>query len=95
MAPPPRRASTRSRVPNEWQSLIDELTTIGNAEGFLSFRAGGRFNDQCRHTRARQIGMQLNMRGGSALMRRIYESVDCTNTRQLAAAWDEIGDWRY
>jgi hypothetical protein len=80
-------------VPAEFRTLIDELTVIGAKEGFLSFKPGGRFNQQCRHIRAREIGMRLNMQGGSGLMRKVYDRVDCPNARQLAAAWDEIGDW--
>ena len=89
-----RRESTgRSQIPAEFLTLVAELTTIGNTEGFLAFRPGGRYNQQCRHIRAREIGMKLNMAGGSSLMRKVYERVDCRNVRQLAAAWDEIGDW--
>jgi len=88
-----RGNSTRSQVPLEFQPLIVELTAIGTKEGFLAFKSGGRFNQQCRHIRAREIGMRLNMAGGSSLMRKVYERVDCRNVRQLAAAWGEIGDW--
>lgn len=73
---------------------VDELTLIGAKEGFLSFTPGGRFNPQGRHIRAREIGMRLNMMGGSSLMRKVYERVECQNARQLAGAWEEIGDWR-
>jgi hypothetical protein len=73
--------------------FVDELLRIGAREGFVSFMPGGRFNQQGRHIRAREIGMRLNMMGGSSLMRRVYDRVDCPNARQLAAAWDEIGDW--
>ena len=84
---------SKTHIPVEFQGFINELTLIGLNEGFLSFRAGGRFNAQCRHIRAREIGMRLNMMGGSSLMRKIYGRIDCPNVRQLAAAWDEIGDW--
>jgi len=40
----------------ELSALVEELTRIGLAEGFLSFTPGGRFNQQCRHIRAREIG---------------------------------------
>lgn len=73
--------------------FVEELMAIGLNEGYLSFRPGGRFNEQCRHIRAREIGMRLNMMGGSGLMRRVYDRVDCPKRRQLSAAWDEIGDW--
>ena len=78
---------------NEISGFITELNSIGVSEGFLSFKPGGKFNQQCRHIRAREIGMRLNMMGGSSLMRKVYERVDCPKARQLAAAWDEIGDW--
>jgi len=88
-----RGNSTRSQVPAEYHPFITELMAIGTGEGFLSFKPGGRYNQQCRHIRAREIGMRLNMAGGSSLMRKVYERVDCANVRQLAAAWGEIGDW--
>jgi hypothetical protein len=88
-----RRESGRSQIPPEFLTLINELATIGNEEGFLSFRSGGRYNQQCRHIRAREIGLKLNMAGGSSLMRKVYDRVECQNVRQLAAAWDQIGDW--
>lgn len=84
--PPPPRG-------NEISGFVSELNSIGLGDGFLSFKPGGRFNQQCRHIRAREIGMRLNMMGGSSLMRKVYERVDCPKARQLAAAWDEIGDW--
>jgi hypothetical protein len=74
--------------------FVDELILIGAREGFLSFTPGGRFNAQGRHIRAREIGMRLNMIGGSSLMRNVYDRVKCPNARQLAGAWEEIGDWR-
>ena len=77
----------------ELSGFVSELNSIGLGEGFLSFKPGGKFNQQCRHIRAREIGMRLNMMGGSSLMRKVYERVDCPKSRQLAAAWDEIGDW--
>jgi len=83
---PPSRGS-------EIGAFVQELNAIGVSDGFLSFRPGGKFNQQCRHIRAREIGMRLNMIGGSSLMRKVYERVECPKARQLAAAWDEIGDW--
>ena len=73
------RYATRERVPFVYASSAATY--------------GGKFNQQCRHIRAREIGMRLNMMGGSSLMRKVYDRVDCSNVRQLAAAWDEIGDW--
>ncbi len=89
----PRLGANGGYMPAEFRAFVDELTAIGRGEGFLSFKPGGRFNQQCRHIRAREIGMRLNMMGGSSLMRKVYERVDCPKARQLAAAWDEIGDW--
>ena len=88
----PEPSAQRSRG-SEISTFVEELNTIGLREGFLSFRPGGKFNQQCRHIRAREIGMRLNMIGGSRLMRTVYERVACPKARQLAAAWDEIGDW--
>ena len=77
----------------EVSAFVEELSSIGVKEGFLSFKPGGRFNQQCRHIRAREIGMRLNLLGGSSLMRQVYERVEGPKARQLAAAWDDIGDW--
>ena len=85
-ADPPSRGT-------EINAFVAELNAIGLKDGFLSFRPGGKFNEQCRHIRAREIGMRLNMMGGSSLMRKAYERVDCPKARQLSAAWDEIGNW--
>ena len=87
-----QQSAAPARVP-ELAAFIAELNAIGLQDGFLSFRPGGKFNQQCRHIRAREIGMRLNMIGGSSLMRKVYERVECPKARQLAAAWDEIGDW--
>jgi hypothetical protein len=87
---PPAAAPWRGTDIN---GFVTELNAIGLQDGFLSFRPGGKFNQQCRHIRAREIGMRLNMIGGSSLMRKVYERVDCPKSRQLAAAWDEIGNW--
>jgi hypothetical protein len=94
-APAPRLLgdAQRYQVPPEYRPYVDELTAIGNGQGFLSFKPGGLFNAQCRHIRAREIGMRLNMAGGSVLMRKVYDRVDCRNLRQLGAAWEGIGDW--
>ena len=84
----------QSRGAADLKPFVDELILIGAREGFLSFTPGGRFNPQGRHIRAREIGMRLNMMGGSTLMRKVYERVQGPNARQLAGAWEEIGDWR-
>ena len=89
----PQRPAVAPSRGTEITAFVVELNTIGLSDGFLSFRPGGKFNDQCRHIRAREIGMRLNMIGGSSLMRKVYERVDCPKARQLAAAWDEIGNW--
>jgi tetratricopeptide (TPR) repeat protein len=38
------------------RALIDELVRIGLADGFLSTRPGGKFDEYNRHTRAQEIG---------------------------------------
>ena len=89
----PEAPASAKSAGSEVNAFVAELTAIGLREGYLSFRPGGVFNQQCRHIRAREIGMRLNMMGGSGLMRRVYDRVDCPKRRQLSAAWDDIGDW--
>jgi hypothetical protein len=86
-------SAANSRTSGDIAPFVDELNRIGAGDGFLSFTPGGRFNPQGRHIRAREIGMRLNMMGGSSLMRKVYERVEGPNARQLSGAWDEIGDW--
>jgi hypothetical protein len=91
----PQRNPGNVAIPPHIQALIEELTTIGNNEAFLAIKPGGRYNDQGRHIRAKEIGTQLHSLGGKALMHRVYDRVECSNVRQLAAVWDGIGDWLY
>ncbi len=81
----------------EIERLIDELVRIGQKEDFLSERSGGSFNPQCRHVRAREIGIRLDQIGGVALMEYVLKKVRRRLGENLAAhlayAWSEIGKW--
>lgn len=87
--PPDRRAEARR--------LLDELAQIGRSDDFLSERPGGRFNAQCRHVRAREIGKRLDEIGGLPLMdyahRRLRRVLGKELASHLEYAWAEIGRW--
>lgn len=82
---------------SEIDHLIDELVRIGQKEDFLSERSGGSFNAQCRHIRAREIGVRLDQIGGVVLMeyvlKKVRRRVGETLATHLAYAWSEIGKW--
>jgi hypothetical protein len=77
--------------------LITELIQIGKTDDFLSERPGRPFNAQCRHVRAREIGLRLNNIGGVPLMemayRRVKKSLGVSLASHLEYAWSEIGSW--
>ncbi|MBN2047496.1 MAG: hypothetical protein JW750_06625 [Anaerolineaceae bacterium] len=81
----------------EVRKLIEELIKIGDADDFLSELPGGRFNRQCRHIRAREIGERLDELGGFELMEMACHQVRKKLSRQLADhleyAWAGIGRW--
>ncbi len=64
--------------------LVRELIELGNTHGLLH------------NKRAREIGEELNARGGRPLMQAVYYEVfnwHPVNARGLQHTWDGIGDW--
>jgi hypothetical protein len=55
--------------------LVAELIKIAQSDDFLSKQSGSGFNDECRHIRAREIGVKLNEMGGLSLMQAVYYKV--------------------
>lgn len=86
-----------SLKPEEVDRLIAELIAIGRRDGFLSMQPGGKFNQECRHIRAREIGERLNTVGGMSLMQtagyRVADALGPIPARELEAAWVGIGTW--
>jgi hypothetical protein len=85
-------------------NFVAELVEIGVREGFLSTFAGGVFNEDFRHKRAREIGYLLNEKGGMRLMRRVHAQVlwrlnvehnldKNIQGRELEHCWTGIGEW--
>ena len=81
----------------EVDRLVAELIAIGQTEGFLSMQAGGNFNEERQHIRAREIGTRLNDIGGKAQMQRAYyivrATLGITPAMHLEVAWKYIGGW--
>jgi hypothetical protein len=80
----------------EVDRLVAELMQIGRTDGYLSMQPGGKFNENCRHIRAREIGEALNKRGGMDLMQAAYYRVRAAlpdEARSLESAWGYIGEW--
>ena len=81
----------------EADRLVEELIQIGETDGYLSMRPGGKFNETNKHIRARQIGEKLNELGGMDLMRAANYAVRArlggVPARELEAAWGYIGNW--
>jgi hypothetical protein len=82
---------------SETDALIWELIDIGQNDEFLSDEPGGKFDAECRHVRARQIGERLNEVGGIDLMQLAYHRVRNAlgggPARLLESAWGYIGSW--
>lgn len=78
--------------------LVDELITIGIKEDFLAEHPGNGFNAQCRHLRARAIGLDLFNVGGLDLMLWAYQKVKRKAGKVLAShleyAWTDVGSWQ-
>lgn len=91
--PAPCSAHQRAEV----DRFVQELIQIGRQDDFLAERPGAPFNYQCRHTRARDIGVRLNELGGDALMEWVHRRVRAKLKEPLAShlsyAWTDIGDW--
>ena len=71
--------------------IVDELIEIGRTKGFLG--KGGEFDSNEHNLRARQIGEELNERGGLALMQEVWYRVTPKNQRELEWVWNGIGEW--
>lgn len=86
-----------SHAREEIERLIKELNKIGETDDFLSERPGAPFNIQCRHIRARDIGIRLNELGGLALMEYVHRKLKRKLSPKLIShleyAWADIGDW--
>jgi len=81
----------------EVRRLIDELIKIGLKDDFLSERPGAGFNTQCRHIRAREIGIRLEQIGGVEVMtyvsKRIRRKIGKTLAAHMDYAWADVGAW--
>lgn len=81
----------------EVEKLLQELYRIGERDDYLSERPGSPFNVQCRHIRAREIGIRLHEIGGFELMEyaatRVKKKLGGTLFSHLEFAWSEIGNW--
>jgi len=81
----------------EVKKLIEELVQIGKRDDFLSERPAYPFNAQCRHMRAREIGVRLDEIGGFDLMEFAALNVKNKTNQEIFShlefAWSEIGKW--
>ncbi len=79
------------------EKLLEELQRIGAKDDFLSERPGGQYNLQCRHIRAREIGVRLDEIGGLELMeyaqRLIKKKTSAEMADHLGYCWTDIGRW--
>jgi hypothetical protein len=80
-------------------NLIDELIEIGHSDGFLSTKAGGKFDRNRQNIRARQIGQNLNEIGGLRLMKLAWWRVRFMlspgpASRELDIIWNLVGNWK-
>ena len=76
-------------------ALVEELKEIAVRDSFLSGKAGGKYNDQCRHIRAEEMGVTLNEKGGKKLMQagwyRIRHELGAATARELEYVWSGVG----
>jgi hypothetical protein len=81
----------------EVDTLLEELFRIGKTDDYLSERPGRPFNNQCRHSRAREIGQRLYQIGGLPLMehahKRMRKRLGADLSAHLEYCWAEVGDW--
>lgn len=89
-------AKTNVSLGAEADRLVAELIQIGQNDGFLSVKAGGKFNSDCENKRARKIGERLNKIGGLRLMKVVWWKVRLAlgpggGDRELDRAWHLIG----
>lgn len=82
----------------EVNRLLEELIRIGIQDDYLSEFPGRRFNAQCRHIRAREIGTRFHQVGGQELMsyayRKVRKQAGKSPSSHLEYAWKDIGDWQ-
>ena len=88
---------------SEVDQLVTELIRIGEQDGYLSLKPGGRFNEDNRHIRAREIARILHEQGGMNLMKAALFRVlvargsasetDAGRSGDLEIAWHGVGDW--
>lgn len=94
-----KRLERVSRAQGEIRLLTAELINIGRSDGFLSLKPGGKFGEDMRHMRAREIGSQLDQIGGFELMQAVALEVTgfldpaSGRGRELEVAWNGIGGW--
>jgi len=92
-----REAEAGLSLGPEVDSLVAELIEIGRSDGFLSMQAGGKFNKNHKHIRAREVGTRLNEIGGMKLMQatgyRVGATLGAGPARELESAWGYIGEW--
>jgi len=71
---------------------------IGLKEDYLSEHPGSGFNAQCRHLRARQIGLRLHQIGGVELMlwafKKVKKKAGKVPASHLEYAWTDVGGWQ-
>lgn len=81
----------------EVERIINDLCKIGQTEDFLSERPASGFNMQCRHIRARELGVRLDQIGGIRLLdytlKKVSKRIGKDLGRHLSYAWTEIGGW--
>jgi len=84
-----------------FEELVAELTDIGRGVGYrgdpYAKEKNPAFDDRHRNIRAREIGAQLNERGGMTLMQEAHAHVMQELGRgpasSLESAWRQIGSW--
>lgn len=91
-----RDAYAGKSVDPDFDRLVAELIEIGKTDSYVSTVPGGKFDENRKHIRAREIGKILNERGGIDLMRAAYYRVLAALPEEaclLELAWGYIGDW--
>ncbi len=98
VARPPIKG-THGQLTTDYDSLLEELKTLGRNPGFMSSAFGSGFDDARHNIRAKRIGEMLNDLGGLAHMQRaVYDvrsSVGVAASEELSCIWNDIGAWRW
>jgi hypothetical protein len=79
-----------------FKEFVLELVEIGKTDGFLSQPAEGKFDENRKHIRARQIGQILNEKGGMPYMQTVFarfSKILPGEARELEVCWGYIGEW--